>query len=58
MSEAGLGPAESNGAGGGSRTPVASLENWSNGRYTTPAWYPRTDSNRRLSRPKRDALIH
>ncbi len=28
---------ESNGAGGGSRTRVASLENWNNGRYTTPA---------------------
>ncbi len=25
------------GAGGESRTPVASLENWSNDRYTTPA---------------------
>lgn len=25
------------GAGGGSRTPVTSLENWSNSRYTTPA---------------------
>jgi hypothetical protein len=26
------------GAGGESRTPVASLENWSNSRYTTPAY--------------------
>jgi hypothetical protein len=25
------------GAGGGNRTPVTSLENWDNSRYTTPA---------------------